>query len=82
MPLTIDPQVVVDGAKLAVAALVDVVPLPPGVGAALESILPTLLGWITTEIEGGRDPKPAILQLALSTADTAADAAQALKFGA
>ena len=82
MPLSIDPAVLENGAVVAIDALAAVVALPTGVGPALVAVLPPLIGWIVTELEGGRDPKPAILALALATADTAADVAQAAKFGA
>lgn len=82
MPLSIDPAALETGAELAVGALLAFAPIPAAVADALKAVLPALVGFIATEIEGGRDPKPSILALTLAGADAAADAAQTAKFPA
>jgi hypothetical protein len=54
--------------------------LPPGVEAVLTVVLGPLISWVAAEVTRGADPKPKILMLALSSADAAADAAEAAKF--
>jgi cell division protein FtsX len=79
--MTINTEELVNGAGTAVEALLEVVPGIPGpVLATLEKALPLLVSWIDAELAGGRDPLPKILMLTLTTADAAADEAEAVKF--
>ena len=78
MPLAIDPQVLEQGAADAAEGLC-LIGVPGPVCDVLRDVLPALVGWIATEVEGGGQARAKLAQLMLASADAAADAAEKAK---